>query len=405
MMRTEFIRHLNCNYERLILSEPPDENRYQYCIITRGGIKGILPCSLRNIDEISYLYFDITSTQNIMQLYIGKKLDRIWLKNFLWSMRQIKLELDRFLLNADNLIWQPKHIFQDLASNNFNFLYIPYYKEDTDFLPLIEYWVDHIDYDDNGLVEFVYKSHEQFEHYGSDYLQKQIFEDAKIMDDEYVGSSICLENNSQIAGEADDGNNPQNKSRKSPEESLYDLKATAREEINEELKSRNLQNNVEPEVKTTKKGIRFYLEGRKKKEKEDRDYLRMETRKMLDDIIDPKEPFYQEDYGKTIYLEDVPGEENVIHKLYPSAGGGVVEITKAAIVIGKKKEEADYVITDNSVSRIHARILAEENDIYIEDLNSTNGTFKNGLRMQPYEKKKLEMEDEIKLGKVVFVYR
>ena len=38
-------------------------------------------------------------------------------------------------------------------------------------------------------------------------------------------------------------------------------------------------------------------------------------------------------------------------------------------------------------------------------MNSTNGTFKNGLRMQPYEKKKLEEEDEIKIGRTVMIYR
>ena len=43
MLQTEFIKNLNCNYERIKLDEKPEENRYQYCIVTRGGMKGILP--------------------------------------------------------------------------------------------------------------------------------------------------------------------------------------------------------------------------------------------------------------------------------------------------------------------------------------------------------------------------
>ena len=60
---------------------------------------------------------------------------------------------------------------------------------------------------------------------------------------------------------------------------------------------------------------------------------------------------------------------------------------------------------DSSVSRMHARITSVEGDAYLEDLNSTNGTYQNGQRMHPYEKKKLEEGDEIKFGKVVFVFR
>lgn len=38
-------------------------------MISRGGIKGLLPCSLRYIDGNAYLYYDITSRQNIAQLF------------------------------------------------------------------------------------------------------------------------------------------------------------------------------------------------------------------------------------------------------------------------------------------------------------------------------------------------
>ena len=52
MINTEYIRSLNANYERMALGEKPEEKRYQYCMISRGGIKGLLPCSLRYIEEM-----------------------------------------------------------------------------------------------------------------------------------------------------------------------------------------------------------------------------------------------------------------------------------------------------------------------------------------------------------------
>ena len=75
------------------------------------------------------------------------------------------------------------------------------------------------------------------------------------------------------------------------------------------------------------------------------------------------------------------------------------------MAIGKKKGEVDLVLEEASVSRIHARITNVDGKYYLEDLNSTNGTFRNGLRMQPYEKKMLEEGDEIKCGKVAFIFR
>lgn len=89
MLQTEYIKNLNCNYERILLDRLPDENRYQYCIIGRGGIKGLLPSSLRYINGLAYLYYDITSTQNVVQLYAGRNITRSWVKDFLWSMNQV----------------------------------------------------------------------------------------------------------------------------------------------------------------------------------------------------------------------------------------------------------------------------------------------------------------------------
>ena len=47
---------------------------------------------------------------------------------------------------------------------------------------------------------------------------------------------------------------------------------------------------------------------------------------------------------------------------------------------------------------MHARFIKLDDGIYVEDVNSTNGTYKNGVRLMPYEKRKLEDEDELQFG-------
>jgi pSer/pThr/pTyr-binding forkhead associated (FHA) protein len=82
-----------------------------------------------------------------------------------------------------------------------------------------------------------------------------------------------------------------------------------------------------------------------------------------------------------------------------------IELNSFPFTIGKAKEYCDFQLTDNTVSRMHARFMLEEEQVSLTDLNSTNGTYRNGVRLQPNEKVLLETEDEIQIGNMVFVYR
>ena len=73
--------------------------------------------------------------------------------------------------------------------------------------------------------------------------------------------------------------------------------------------------------------------------------------------------------------------------------------------IGKLAGGVDCVIRDETVSRIHARLSKEGQEICVTDLNSTNGTFKNGLRLEPNETVAIEPGDEIRFGRMTFCYR
>ena len=61
-----------------------------------------------------------------------------------------------------------------------------------------------------------------------------------------------------------------------------------------------------------------------------------------------------------------------------------------------KAEDNDYVVDDAYVSRYHAGLGRDENgNLFIEDNNSTNGTFVNGNRIM---KKKITSSDTVMLG-------
>lgn len=56
------------------------------------------------------------------------------------------------------------------------------------------------------------------------------------------------------------------------------------------------------------------------------------------------------------------------------------------------------------VSRKHARIVVYGNQVMFEDLNSTNGSFVNKVKVQPGQPVPLSDGAEVRLGKVVLTF-
>ena len=72
-----------------------------------------------------------------------------------------------------------------------------------------------------------------------------------------------------------------------------------------------------------------------------------------------------------------------------------LKIDQDEIIIGRDSDN-DVQIDNVAVSREHAKIIRDQNYYLIEDLNSTNGTFVNGKKIN---KKYLKEDDEISIGK------
>ncbi len=388
MLNIEYVRSLNSNYERIQLEKVPEERRYQYCILGRCQIKGLLPCSLRYINGKAYLYYNISSRQNLSLLYGSRCITREWIRDFVWCLRQVQIELGRFLLDMNNIIWYPEQIFQDLESNVFSFLYIPYYEGEASFIKLMEFWVEHIDYNDDLLVDCVYRMYERLERNGEVYLQSQIFEDAGCLEETKIPELVCTVLEEKVVEE------------------------TGQMPVAVEVT--DMPVSLEKAVDSGRRGIRGLLEGKRNRNKRLREEYKKATQQAMTGYAVAEETTYRGDgeekenrnsYGQTVYIEETVETEGRPHRLLTSEGRLLASLEKTVVSIGKKKGEVDLVLEDASVSRIHARITREEGRTYLEDLNSTNGTFRNGQRMQPYEKKKLEEGDEIRIGKSVFIFR
>lgn len=86
----------------------------------------------------------------------------------------------------------------------------------------------------------------------------------------------------------------------------------------------------------------------------------------------------------------------------PNLGAEFYMHRKQTYIIGKDSSLCDIILQDLSVSRQHARISVDENDqIYIEDLGSRNGTFVNSNVIQ--DRYPLKAEDTVTLGTTHFL--
>lgn len=78
--------------------------------------------------------------------------------------------------------------------------------------------------------------------------------------------------------------------------------------------------------------------------------------------------------------------------------GSIIPI-RSDLTIGRKDNNS-IVLGDQHVSGNHAKIIVRNDSLYIEDLNSTNGTYLNGSKIN--RRMKLSNKDEIKIGTSIF---
>ena len=125
--------------------------------------------------------------------------------------------------------------------------------------------------------------------------------------------------------------------------------------------------------------------------------------KFFSDMQEKTLPEPDRDSGKTVFVE--PDNDGVRNVLVDRKHGKEYEIDHFPFTIGKLQGTADLILNDRSVSRLHAGMFEENGHVYLQDYNSTNGTFVNGVQLLGEERVMLSVEDEVGIGKVSLEYR
>jgi len=78
---------------------------------------------------------------------------------------------------------------------------------------------------------------------------------------------------------------------------------------------------------------------------------------------------------------------------------------RLGITIGRSAKLSELLVNDDSVSHRHARISYIKNDLYIEDLNSINGSWINNEALKPFEKLQVQSGETLVLGEIPMSFK
>ena len=110
------------------------------------------------------------------------------------------------------------------------------------------------------------------------------------------------------------------------------------------------------------------------------------------------------DFGETVVLSAgvVRGPATLVSR--EPGELATIYLQEDMTVIGKMENAVDAVIDLPTVSRIHAKIRRRDQEYYLSDLNSRNGTAVNGRLLKEGEDYQLQNEDEVDFAQARYVF-
>lgn len=367
-MEGYFKRERDKNY--LIFEQELTEESYKYKMIQHNKIKGFLDCRIYCVDSMTRVQYDISSKQSLQTICQKKHLNQQQFQKILWAVQKLICELGRYFLRLDEVFLKPEYIYVDMETFQLYFCCYPnrsLAKAEEEFHELAEYLINHLDYEDKNVIEqgytlYRYTLEENYDIFKS--IQKALGKKKESKEQE-IYEEAAMEDCEQLEYEYHEERNVS----KAAEGGIFN----------------HIINHLKGEMKSVK-GI--------EPQKEKREWGTESTVEIEEE--------QEEHYGNTMLLKEVQGKAT--HYLVCLSEGGYQDLTinKFPFVIGKGKEWADGVIPDNLISRIHAQLDEEDGEVFITDLNSTNGTGVNDELLEANQTVQLKSGDVIHFSEIYY---
>jgi hypothetical protein len=105
---------------------------------------------------------------------------------------------------------------------------------------------------------------------------------------------------------------------------------------------------------------------------------------------------------KTVLLSEKALKVPALKRL--GANPETIPISKWPFMIGRLSDQVDYCINNPAIGKLHAELIKKEDVYYITDMNTKNGSFVNGTRVEAGKELQIKDGDRILLANEEFMF-
>lgn len=425
-------------------SEPVGEVDYIVGMFAHNDIPAFVPVSFKSLNLENYFCYNMNGLIPINQSFEMNKLTADRIEAFLRSIIKVAKSLEEFLLPFDRLITDEAYIYESFGKNDEFYWIYGIESGNCTFTGLFERLLDRVDYKDDSAVKMIYslyqaaKESEGIQGVNTGGSLQRIREKAEeILSAPHMSLDMRAreliraenERNSikRLKGiETGTGDKACSKEIEAADSMARRYRAEA-----ESKKARSQRVDIED----TPKAKLSLFKQRQNEEKSDKtmfvksklkkvwDYLNADIGSKPEKLVDlqavgENEISYnvREVKQPKIEASDNAGEattlltgamiSNGIYCLKPEdTNEDNILLTEFPFFIGKSGDKTHHTIEDSTVSRFHARIDREEEELWLTDLNSTNGTFLNGIRLMPFGRMRVNKGDSIVISRKRYEFK
>ena len=425
-------------------SEPVGEVDYIVGMFAHNDIPAFVPVSFKSLNLENYFCYNMNGLIPINQSFEMNKLTADRIEAFLRSIIKAAKSMEEFLLPFDRLITDEAYIYESLGKKDeFHWIY-GIESGNATFTRLFERLLDRVDYKDDSAVKMIYslyqaaKESEGMQGVSTGGSLQRIREKAEeILSAPHM--SLDMRARELIRAE----NERNSIKRLKGFETVTGDKAISKEIEGADSMARRYRAEAESkksrsqrvDIEDTPKAKISLFKQRQNEEKSDKtmfvksklkkvwDYLNADIGSKPEKLVDlqavgeneisynvreVKQPKTEasDNAGEATTLLTGAMISNGIYCLKPEdTNEDNILLTEFPFFIGKSGDKTHHTIEDSTVSRFHARIDREEEELWLTDLNSTNGTFLNGIRLMPFGRMRVNKGDSIVISRKRYEFK
>lgn len=374
-MQVAYRRNLNHSY--MVIQSEEVSSGYETEMFLHNQIQGFLPLEMVLSNGKSQYWYEITGRQSLDAWLETTKMRAEILRSLVWKIHEICEQAQRYLLDMDAIVFDAEHIFLRNGSNDISFCYLPTEKRPATnrFKQLAEYLLQKLDHTDEEAVQFGYQVYQLTvdDGFGLDVMMEQI-KTWNTHRSEENEETFHTQESMTKAYEAESAEHVQEQSLE-----LYDMHTNAASP------TKGMKRFIE------KLGLGGGLHHKKQNADTSEFFLHQE-----------KEP--EKKKVPTEELGELCGRP--MGELHYIGTGAETDfkLEKEIFLIGSSEDAVDGVLLSGKVSRIHAKIAKEGGDYYLEDMNSTNGTFLNGEEVNYKTPIMLQIRDRVRFADEEYIF-